>query len=66
MSLLTLQRILAQAGQEHVLGSLEDNDPDADGELNDEDEGDEEENEDGLGGAADELADALSKQARIK
>ena len=49
-----------------MLGSLEDNDPDADEELDEGDEGDEAENEDGLGDAADELADALSKQALIE
>ena len=60
------QSILAKAGQQHVLGSLEENDPDADEELDKGDDGDEAENEEGLGDAADDLADALSKQAQIK
>lgn len=61
-----LQSILAKAGQQHVLGSMEENDPDADEELDKGDDGDEAENEDGLGEAADDLADALSKQVRIE
>ena len=62
----SLQSILEKAGQQHVLGSLEDNDPDADEELDKGDDDDEAENEDGLSDTADDLADALAKQAQIK
>lgn len=64
--LSSLQSILKNAGQQHVLGSLEDNDPDADEELDKGDDDDEAVNEDGLGDTADDLADALAKQAQIK
>ena len=66
MSHHVTQSVLANAGQQHVLGALEENDPDADEELEERDGEDEAENEDGLGDIADDLADALAKQAQIK
>lgn len=62
------QEILKKAGRLHALGSLEENDPDADEEVLDEE--DEDEGESGQTDAqtdaeADELAAALAAQAAI-
>ena len=57
---------MEKAGQQHVLGSLGENDPDADEELVEQD--DEDQDEDAIeqdDDAADDLADALAKQAQI-
>ena len=66
-NLACMQSILEMAGQQHILGSLEENDPEADEELMEQD--DEGRDEDAIeqdDEAADDLADALAKQAQIQ
>lgn len=61
---MSVQSVLKMANQQHVLGSLEENDPDADEVL----EGDEDEDasRDQQDDTANDLADALAKQAHIR
>lgn len=58
-----LQSTLEKAKQQHVLGSMDENDPDADEELEEGDYESEGGNEDD--GAANDLADALASKAQI-
>jgi hypothetical protein len=59
-----VQSVLEMANQQHVLGSLEENDPDADVEL--EEDENEDASRDEQDDTANDLADALAKQAHIR